>query len=280
MQRFLKRYYLLFTVFVFAAFLVSFIIPFCMSIYLSFVHFNSFVDFNWVGADNFIKIFAFNSPFMLSLISTAEFAILCAVSVNIISFILAFVLNCGLEGSKFFKSAFFVPSIFSGVVFGYIWQIIFSDIVFGFINPVDISKYGLWQLVFMMNWQLIGYMTIIYIASFKTVSEEVLEAARTDGASPFRILISIKIPSFMPAIIICVFLTLLNAFKVFEQNLILSQSSQDFPQMIVLNIFNTFYLKQGLVGQASAQSVIFFIAAALLSFIIIKAVHKRGIPDE
>ncbi|MDR3048587.1 MAG: sugar ABC transporter permease [Elusimicrobiota bacterium] len=282
MQRFLKRYYLLFTALVFAAFLISFVIPFCMSVYLSLVHFNSFTDFQWAGIDNFIEIFALNSPFMGALLLTLKFAVICAISVNIISFVIAFIFKSGFKGSKFFKSAFFMPSILSGIVLGYVWQIIFSSILNNLfaLNLSGVSEYSSFQLSLIMNWQLIGYMILIYTASFNAVSQEVLEAARTDGASPFRILISIKIPSFMPSVIICIFLSAFNAFKIFEQNLILSQSAADFPQMLALNIFNTFYKKQELIGQAGAQTVIFFVIAAILSFIIIRAVDKRGIADE
>ncbi|MDR3243314.1 MAG: sugar ABC transporter permease, partial [Elusimicrobiota bacterium] len=240
MQRFLKRYYFLFSALTFAAFIVSFIIPLCMNIYLSFTRFNSFNDFLWVGAANYLDIFAFDSPFIASLIITAKFVIISVVSVNISAFLLAFLLIRGLKGFKLFKSAFFMLSLFSAVVLGYIWQIVFASALnslFG-INLADISKYGFWQLVFALNWQLIGYIALIYIMSIRSVSKDkdILEAARVDGASNLRIFLSIKTPVYIQAFLISIFLTAFYSFKVFEQNLIAYLASKDAPQLAALNI--------------------------------------------
>jgi raffinose/stachyose/melibiose transport system permease protein len=243
------------------------------------MRFNSFNDFLWVGAANYIDVFNFDSSFMVSLIITAKFVLACIISVNICAFLLALLLMRGLKGFEFFKSAFFMPSLFSAVVLGYIWQIVFSSALNNFlgINLSDISKYGFWQLVFALNWQLIGYVALIYIISLKNISEDIFEAARVDGASNLRIFFSIKMPVYIQAFLISIFLTALNSFKVFEQNLVAYSASKDMPQLAALSIYNLFYSKDALIGLASAQAVVFFLIAALLSFIIIRLINKIGL---
>ena len=117
-----------------------------------------------------------------------------------------------------------------------------------------------------MNWQLIGYMMIIYVAGIQNVSPDLLEAADIDGANNWQKLTRITIPQVMPSITICTFLTLTNSFKLFDQNLALTAGAPGKEtQMLALDIYNTFYGRVGYQGVGQAKAVVFFIIVAVIA---------------
>ena len=140
------------------------------------------------------------------------------------------------------------------------------------------AKYGFWGLVVLTNWQLIGYMMVIYIAGLQNIPTDVLEAASIDGSSPLRTLFKIKIPMVMPSITICMFLTLTNSFKMFDQNLALTNGAPGSDtEMLALNIYKTFYGRSGFQGVGQAKAVIFFILVAIIAFIQLKLTNRKEI---
>ena len=117
-----------------------------------------------------------------------------------------------------------------------------------------------------MNWQLIGYMMVIYVAGLQNVPPEMIEAAEIDGASAWQTLIKVKIPMVMPSITICLFLTLSNSFKLFDQNLALTAGAPSKKTaMLALDIYNTFYGRTGYEGVGQAKAVLFFIVVAVIA---------------
>ena len=129
-----------------------------------------------------------------------------------------------------------------------------------------------------MNWQLIGYMMIIYIAGIQGVPDTLIEAAKIDGATPGRILRSITIPLVMPSITICMFLTVSNSFKLFDQNLALTAGApSNKTVMLALDIFNTFYGRVGWEGVGQAKAVIFFVLVALISLPQLVATRNKEV---
>ena len=142
------------------------------------------------------------------------------VLINVIAFAIAYALTRGIKGSNLFRTVFFMPNLIGGIVLGYIWSMIFNGILIKYSTSVVLeSKYGFWGLIILMCWQQIGYMMIIYVAGLQSVPEDMLEAARIDGANGWQTLWKITIPNVMPSITICTFLTLTNSFKLYDQNL-------------------------------------------------------------
>ncbi len=130
----------------------------------------------------------------------------------------------------------------------------------------------------MANWQLIGYMMVIYIAGLQNIPGDLTEAASIDGASPLKTLFRVKIPMVMPSITICTFLTLTNSFKMFDQNLALTAGAPErSTEMLALNIYNTFYGRVGWQGVGQAKAVVFFIIVAVIAFIQLKATRSREV---
>jgi len=266
MQKSLKKYFPIFALPTVAAFLIAFLIPFLMGIYLSFTSFRTVTDATWVGLDNYIRAFS-NQDFLNALWFTIKFTVVSVVTINIFAFILALMLTKGIKGTNLFRTVFFMPNLIGGIVLGYIWQLIINGVLSYW--GVDITynaSYGFWGLVILMNWQLIGYMMIIYIAGIQNIPSELVEAAKMDGASAFQTLKSITIPMVMPSITICMFLTLTNSFKLFDQNLALTAGAPGRQTaMLALDIYNTFYGRVGWQGVGQAKAVIFFVIVALIS---------------
>ncbi|MGO5087663.1 carbohydrate ABC transporter permease [Oscillospiraceae bacterium LCP25S3_F9] len=266
MQKSIKRWFPVFVLPTVIAFIISFLAPFAMGIYLSFTKFTTMTDAKFVGFSNYIKAFN-DSGFVDALWFTVKFTIVSVITINVIAFLLAMLLTKGLRGTNGFRTIFFMPNLIGGIVLGYIWLMIINGVLsFTGLSITYDASYGFWGLVILMNWQLIGYMMIIYIAGIQNVSPDLLEAADIDGATSFQKLIKITIPQVMPSVTICTFLTLTNSFKLFDQNLALTAGAPGRQtQMLALDIYNTFYGRVGYQGVGQAKAVVFFIIVAAIA---------------
>ncbi|MCI6007800.1 carbohydrate ABC transporter permease [Oscillospiraceae bacterium LCP25S3_E10] len=266
MQKSIKRWFPVFVLPTVIAFIISFLAPFAMGIYLSFTKFTTMTDAKFVGFSNYIKAFN-DSGFVDALWFTVKFTIVSVITINVIAFLLAMLLTKGLRGTNGFRTIFFMPNLIGGIVLGYIWLMIINGVLsFAGLSITYDASYGFWGLVILMNWQLIGYMMIIYIAGIQNVSPDLLEAADIDGATSFQKLIKITIPQVMPSVTICTFLTLTNSFKLFDQNLALTAGAPGRQtQMLALDIYNTFYGRVGYQGVGQAKAVVFFIIVAAIA---------------
>lgn len=279
MKRSIKKYAPIFLLPITIAFLFSFAVPFVMGVGLSFADFTTVTDAKWVGFQNYINAFASSSDFLHSLGFTALFTVVSVITVNVFSFILALLLTRGIRGTNLFRSVFFMPNLIGGIVLGYIWNLLINAVLSSF--GVDITykaEYGFWGLVILTNWQLIGYMMVIYVAGLQNVPNDLIEAAQIDGASPLKTLFSVKIPMVMPSVTICMFLTLTNSFKMFDQNLALTAGAPEREtEMIALNIYNTFYGRVGWQGVGQAKAVIFFVIVGILAFLQLKITSSKEV---
>ena len=279
MKRSIKKYAPIFLLPITIAFLFAFAVPFVMGVGLSFADFTTVTDAKWVGFQNYIDAFTSSSDFLHSLGFTALFTVVSIITVNVFSFILALLLTRGIRGTNLFRSVFFMPNLIGGIVLGYIWNLLINAVLSSF--GVDITykaEYGFWGLVILTNWQLIGYMMVIYVAGLQNVPNDLIEAAQIDGASPLKTLFSVKIPMVMPSVTICMFLTLTNSFKMFDQNLALTAGAPEREtEMTALNIYNTFYGRVGWQGVGQAKAVIFFVIVGILAFLQLKITSSKEV---
>ena len=279
MNKTLKKYFPLFALPTLLSFLIAFLIPFAMGLYLSFTNFTTVTNATWAGFDNYIKAFTADETFINSLWFTVKFTVVSVLSVNILAFFLALVRTRGIKGTNLFRTVFFMPNLIGGIVLGYIWNLIINGVLEHF--GVDITfaaKYGFWGLVVLMNWQMIGYMMVIYIAGLQNIPQDLNEAAQIDGAGPLQTLRYITIPMVMPSVTICTFLTLSNSFKLFDQNLALTAGAPAREtEMLALNIYNTFYGRSGWQGVGQAKAVVFFIIVAVIAFIQLRLTHEKEV---
>ena len=279
MEKNIKKYFPIFVLPTFLSFAVVFLIPFILGIYLSFTEFTTVESAQWVGLENYIKAFTQDDNFLNALWFTIKFTIVSIITINVFAFGLALLLTKAFKGTSVFRTVFFMPNLIGGIVLGYIWNLLINSIlgIFGYDITYD-ADYGFWGLVFLLNWQLIGYMMVIYIAGLQNIPHELNEAALIDGASSFSILKNIKIPMVMPSVTICLFLTLTNSFKLFDQNLALTGGAPAREtSMLALDIYNTFYGRIGWQGVGQAKAVVFFIIVAVIAFIQLKLTGRKEV---
>ena len=263
----IKKYFPVFVLPTLLAFLIAFLIPFILGLYLSFTEFTTVENATFVGFNNYIQAFKESDDFLNALWFTIRFALTSVITINIFAFVLALLLTRKIWGTNLFRTVFFLPNLIGGIVLGYIWQLIINGVLlnYGYSITSD-EKFGFWGLVILMNWQMIGYVMIIYIAGLSAVPTDILEAAKVDGAGFFTTLFKITIPSVMPSITICLFLTITNSFKLFDQNLALTAGAPGGrTKMLALDIYETFYGKIGYEGVGQAKAVIFFLIVAAIA---------------
>lgn len=264
----IRKWWALFALPTFAAFIIGFVAPFVMGVYLSFTKFHTVTDGKFVGIHNYRK--AFKDPhFVHSLIFTTAFTVVTTILINVIAFAIAYMLTKKFKGSNVFRTVFFMPNLIGGIVLGYVWQLVLNGILAYFGRSITYSAvYGFWGLVLLICWQQIGYMMIIYIAGLQALPGDVIEAAAVDGATPMQTLFKITIPLMMPSITVCTFLTVTNGFKLFDQNLALTNGMPSHKsEMLALNIFNTFYGRTNGEGVGQAKAVVFFVIVAVLALV-------------
>jgi raffinose/stachyose/melibiose transport system permease protein len=286
-EKSLARYWPLFVIPTFAAFIIGFIVPFGMGIWLSFNEFTTVTNTTFVGLKNFTRVFA-EPDFLYSLGFTTLFAVVSLVIINVCAFALALALTWKLRGTNAFRTVFFMPNLIGGIVLGNIFQLIINGVLsLSGLLPLNlVASYGFWGLIILVSWQQIGYMMIIYIAGLQTIPGEMKEAADIDGANWWMRLTRVTIPMCMPAITICTFLSVVNGFKLFDQNLALTAgepivriSGEQVRQseMLALNIYHTFYSRIGFEGLAQAKAVLFFILVVSIGLVQLFLTRRKEV---
>ena len=281
MEKALKKWFPVFVLPTLAAFCVGFIWPFVQGIYLSFCQFITVSNAKWVGVSNYVKALT-DETFGDSFVFTVIFAVVSTLLINGIAFAIALALTKEMKGTNIFRTVFFMPNLIGGIVLGYIWQILINCVLSNLAQPLLAlnSTAGFWGIIILMCWQQIGYMMIIYVAGLQNVPPDLLEAAAIDGANAIQTLIKVKLPMLMSSFTICLFLTITNSFKLFDQNLALTSGEPAHAtEMLALNIYNTFYARSGpqWKGIGQAKAVIFFILVVAISLSQLYATRSKEV---
>lgn len=278
MEKTIRKYVAIFTFPTLIAFFVAFVIPFLMGLYLSFCKFTTVTNAKFIGLENYIKALT-SEDFHNALFFTVKFALVAVLSINVLAFILAVLLTKKIKGTNLFRTVFFMPNLIGGIILGYIWQSMINAILVQYQTTlIANATYGFWGLVILMNWQMIGYMMIIYIAGLQNVPLDLIEAAKIDGATSMQTLFKIKIPMIMTSVTICLFLTVSNCFKLFDQNLALTAGAPSKKTaMLALDIYNSFYGRSGFEGVGQAKAVIFFCLVALITLLQLQITRKKEV---
>lgn len=281
MDKALKRWFPLFVLPTLIAFVISFLIPFLMGLYLSFCEFRTVSDASFVGASNYVAAFSKDSGFLSALIFTVKFSVLSVISINVFGFALALLLTRNILGTNLFRTVFFTPNLIGGIVLGYIWQVIINGVLYRYNYSITSdADFGFIGLLILMNWQMIGYVMVIYIAGIQSIPSELIEAAKVDGASSSKILFNVTVPSVMPSITICLFLTITNSFKMFDQNLALTAGAPaDQTRMLALDIYQTFYGRVGFEGVGQAKAVVFSLIVAVIALVQLYLTRSKEVEN-
>ena len=281
MVKAMKKWWPIFVLPTFLAFVIGFVVPFAEGLYLSFCKFTTINKATWVGFSNYVKVFQ-DQQFWVSLKFTGTFTVVSTVLINVLAFAVALALTKGIKGTNVFRTVYFMPNLIGGIVLGYIWNILINCLLSLLGKPLLAlnATAGFWGIIVLMCWQQIGYMMIIYIAGLQSIPSDYIEAARIDGANARQILFQVKIPNVMPSITICMFLTLTNSFKLFDQNLALTGGDPvHATEMLALNIYNNFYARSGAAwkGIGQAKAVVFCIMVIAISMIQLRLTRSKEV---
>ena len=281
MEKSIKRYWPVFVLPTLIAFIIGFVWPFIWGTGLSFCKFTTVKNVQFAGLSNY-KMILMDDTFTHAFWFTAAFTVVSTVLVNVLAFAIALLLTRGMRGTNAFRTIFFLPNLIGGIVLGYIWQILINCVLSLVKQPLlqlDTAA-GYWGLIILMCWQQVGYMMIIYIAGLQNVPGDLIEAAQIDGANPWQALVRIKLPMVMSSVTICLFLSLTNSFKLFDQNLSLTGGEPNHAsEMLALNIYNTFYTRSGpqWKGIGQAKAVIFFVLVVAIALVQLRATRSREV---
>ena len=281
MEKAIKKYWPIFLLPTLCAFVIGFVVPFAQGAYLSLCKFQTVDKATFIGLSNYVKAFA-DTQFTHSFWLTVRFTVVSTLLINLFALTVALLLTRQIGGTNLFRTVFFMPNLIGGIVLGYIWQIL-SNCVLSLLGKPLLAlnaTYGYWGLIILMCWQQIGYMMIIYIAGLQAIPNDYIEAATIDGANSWQTLWKVKLPNLMPSITICLFLSLTNSFKLFDQNLALTGGEPAHAsELIAMNIYNTFYFRAGpqWKGIGQAKAVLFCIMVVIISIIQLKATRSREV---
>ncbi len=281
MEKALKKYSPIFVLPTLVAFTIGFIVPFFEGLYLSFCQFTTVKNAKWVGISNYQRVFT-DESFLHSFGFTVKYAVVAIILINVIALCLALLLTRNIKGTNIFRTVFFMPNLIGGIVLGYIWQILINCVLSLVGEPLLAlnSQAGYWGIIILTAWQQVGYMMIIYIAGLQNVPDDLIEAAQIDGATQWETFWQVKLPMIMSSITVCVFLTLTNSFKLFDQNLALTGGEPNhLTEMLALNIYQTFYARAGLQwkGLGQAKAVLFCLLVVVISFAQLKATRSKEV---
>ena len=281
MEKAIKKYWPIFLLPTLCAFVIGFVVPFAQGAYLSLCKFQTVDKATFIGLSNYVKALA-DTQFTHSFWLTVRFTVVSTLLINLFALTVALLLTRQIRGTNLFRTVFFMPNLIGGIVLGYIWQILINCVLSLLGKPLLAlnATYGYWGLIILMCWQQIGYMMIIYIAGLQAIPNDYIEAATIDGANSWQTLWKVKLPNLMPSITICLFLSLTNSFKLFDQNLALTGGEPAHAsELIAMNIYNTFYFRAGpqWKGIGQAKAVLFCIMVVIISIIQLKATRSREV---
>ncbi|MFD2671363.1 carbohydrate ABC transporter permease [Marinicrinis sediminis] len=264
------------------------LIPFFMSIYYSFTSWNGISsNAEIIGFDNFQRVLFEDDGFRNSFWITTKLAVISVIAINIIAFGLALLLTQALKLRNVFRTIFFMPQVIGGLLLGYIWYFIFTKTFstlgkstgIGFFNLpwLGDAETSFLAIIIVSVWQLAGYMMVIYIAALVNIPKDLSEAAEIDGASAWQRLRNIIIPMVMPAITVCLFLTISMSFKSFDIIIALTKGGPfKSTEVISINIYEEAF-RNSRLGYATAKSFIFFLIVALVTTIQVMYTKKKEV---
>ena len=277
MEKSIKRYMPIFVLPTFFAFILGFIVPFIMGIWLSFCKFTTVTDAKFVGFSNYIEALK-DTAFRHSFWYTVLFAIASLLIINIIAFALAMALTKEMHGTNVFRTIFFMPNLIGGIVLGYIWQLIFNGVLSRYGTALALNEwYGFWGLIILVSWQQIGYMMIIYTTGLNNIPKDLSEAAAIDGAGTWQRFKSITVPMLMPSFTIVFFLTLSKCFMLLDQNVALTDGNFSTRMLAMQILYTTRDGSPPDYGLAQAQAVIFFVLIAAVTLVQVSITSKKEV---
>mgnify|MGYP000063708459 CR=1 FL=1 len=273
MQKAIKRYFPVFVLPTLIAFTIGFLAPFVLGVYLSFCKFTTVTDARFIGLGNYAKILG-DGDFLHSLWFTALFTIVTVLLINIFAFAVAMLLTKSIKGTNIFRTVFFMPNLIGGIVLGYVWKFVFNRAFVSLGKSLSVGALSTsWLattngamacLIIVSVWQYAGYMMLIYVAGFMSVSKSLMEAAQIDGCTKTQATINVTIPLMRSSFVQCLFLTITRCFMVYDVNLSLTKGEPfNSSVMAAMHVYNQAFTYKN-YGTGQAEALILFVVCAIV----------------
>lgn len=262
------------------------IIPFIMGVYYSFTNWNGVSSQSrWVGLDNYIYLFTDDKEFLNSFNFTFRFTLVSGMLNNVLGLAFALLLTQSIKLKNLFRPILLLPNVIGGVILGFIWNFIFVAGFGGIAEATGWSFFGgwlgdsmtgFWGIVIVSAWQGSGYLMVVYIAALMGIERDLVESARIDGASGFKLFRHIHFPLIMPAVTICVFLALTGGLRIFDVVFSLTSGGPfGSTKSVAYNIWDDF---SGVYyGLGTAKSVVLFLTVAFVSVAQVLLMKKKEV---
>ncbi|HBN56516.1 MAG TPA: ABC transporter permease [Lachnospiraceae bacterium] len=250
------------------------IVPFLYGLYLTFTSWDGVSKSKpFVALANYAATFA-DSAYWQALGRTVIYSVIAVILVNVVAFILAFLVTSGVKGQNFFRAGFFIPNLIGGIVLGYIWKFVFNRAFVALGESLSVGALSTsWLsttngamlcLIIVSVWQYAGYMMLIYVAGFMSVSADVLEAAKIDGCTNLQTIWNISVPLMVSSFVQCLFLTITRCFMVYDVNLSLTKGEPfNSSVMAAMHVYNQAFTYKN-YGTGQAEALILFVVCAVV----------------
>ncbi len=265
-------------------FLAAVGVPFIYGLYLTLTSWDGIsATKEFVAFQNFSAAFK-DTAYWQAMGRTVIYSVFAVVLINIVAFALAYLVTSGVKGQNFFRAGFFVPNLIGGIVLGYVWKFVFNrafvaiaSAISGGTAPSLLStpNGAMFCLILVSVWQYAGYMMLIYVAGFMSVSKDVKEAAMIDGCTPSQAMRNVTIPLMRSSFVQCIFLSITRCFVVYDVNLSLT-NGEPFGSsvMAAMHVYNQAFTYKN-YGLGQAEALILFIVCAIVGVTQVM-VGKKG----
>lgn len=286
-----KRAIIISILFFLPAFLIMiifFILPILSTFYYSLFNWSILNDtMKYVGLNNYVDLFG-SSEFRTALKNTIIYAIVVAFFNNFIGLILAIALDTNVKSKAILRTAFFIPSLISAVVSGYVWSFLYhpemgifnflqKTLHMGFLNQDWLGNPDLviFSIAFVAIWQYSGYYMIIYLTGLQGIPTELYEACKIDGASWKDRFSRVTFPMLAPSITIGTVTATIGSLKVFDQVFVMTKGGPGYSSETLTSLLVTQTFFSNKAGYGVTISVVLFVLVMLISLIQLNLLKKR-----
>ncbi len=261
-----------------ALFLCVVIVPFIYGLYLTLTSWDGVsASKPFVGFENFAAAFQ-DTTYWQAMGRTVIYSVFAVVLINIVAFALAYLVTSGVKGQNFFRAGFFVPNLIGGIVLGYVWKFVFNRAFVALFNSTSLLSTpngAMFCLILVSVWQYAGYMMLIYVAGFMSVSPDVKEAAMIDGCTPAQAMRNVTIPLMRSSFVQCIFLSITRCFVVYDVNLSLTKGEPFGSSVLAaMHVYNQAFTYKN-YGLGQAEALILFLVCAIVGVTQVM-IGKRG----
>ncbi len=248
-------------------------VPFLYGLYLTLTSWDGVSKVKpFVGFENFAAAFQ-DTTYWQAMGRTVIYSVFAVVLINVVAFALAYLVTTGVKGQNFFRAGFFVPNLIGGIVLGYVWKFVFNrafvaigSAIAGGTAPSLLStpNGAMFCLILVSVWQYAGYMMLIYVAGFMSVSPDVKEAAMIDGCTPAQAMKNVTIPLMRASFVQCIFLSITRCFVVYDVNLSLTKGEPFGSSVLAaMHVYNQAFTYKN-YGLGQAEALILFLVCAIV----------------